>query len=861
MKTHTFVVSSGALLLGAVTMSGQGAQPAQPDPAQPAVTFRTEVNYVEVDARVVDAQGKFVPDLAQRDFEVFEDGKPQKISVFSLVNIPVERTTRPLFASRPIEPDVQTNLSVNNGRVYLIVLDDQHTHVLRSSRVKRAAKQFVERYLGANDVAAIVYTSGRADASQEFTNSQRLLLNSVDKFMGRKLRSAFLSRLEEESRTRGFRDPGARIDDPEAAERGYHARNTLESIKSFAEIMAGVRGRRKALVYFSEGIDYDINDPFNNRDATTIIDTTRNVIGAATRANVSIYGVDVRGLSAGGDESIEIQSFPDDPALGLGPTGLNDEVRMGQDSLRVLSDETGGFATVNTNDIDGAFRRLVEENSAYYVLGYYPANERRDGRFRKIEVRLNKPGLSVRARRGYVAPRGRAEEPKLGGPNSATPELREAMSSPVPVSGLALAMTAAVFKGPDNKGSVVISTLIGGRDLPLAEKDGVFRNDLETVLVATDAQGKYFPGDRNTLNLTLKPDTVQRLRASGFRVISSIELPPGRYQVRSAAREANSRRSGMVFYDVEVPDFAKDLVSISSLALTSMASSMSPTARPKDPLAKLLPGPLSTYRDFAQNDELALFTEVYETGKAPAHKVEIALTMKAEGGQTVFQTREERDSSELQGNAGGYGFTAKIPLRDIAPGLYVIRVEAQSRVAERPSVGRETIVNVLPAPPGSIPPPTEKPAPPPVTPKPPAPDTKPTPPPPASERPPAPAENVAVTTVNADRMSGVDAAQQIVVRTPAEWNALWQKHAPGRSLPAVDFAKNMVLAVFLGGRPSGGYGVSITKVVIVGNELVVRWHEQKPAPGTSAAAVMTAPAHLVSVPRRDGPVRFEKVEP
>ena len=112
--------------------------------------------------------------------------------------------------------------------------------------------------------------------------------------------------------------------------------------------------------------------------------------------------------------AIEIQSFPDDPTLGLDSTALHNEVRLGQDSLRVLSDETGGFAVVNTNDISGAFQRLVEENSSYYVLGYYPANERRDGRFRKIEVRVNKPGLTVRARRGYVAPRGRAPGSQAG---------------------------------------------------------------------------------------------------------------------------------------------------------------------------------------------------------------------------------------------------------------------------------------------------------------------------------------------------------------------------------------------------------------------------------------------------------------
>jgi VWFA-related protein len=842
MKTKILGFVLAVFLSGAVT-AGQATPPQPPEPAQqPGLTFRAEVNYVEVDARVLDAQGKFVTGLSQGDFQVLEDGKPQKITIFSLVNLPIERPARPLFASKPIEPDVQTNISANSGRVYLIVLDDTHTHALRSARVKAAARQFIERHMGINDVAAIVHTSGRADASQEFTNNPRLLLNAVDKFMGRKLRSSLLGRLEEEQRTRDTRQQGERINDPEAAERGYHARNTLESLKNFADVMAGVRGRRKALVYFSEGIDYDITDPFNNRDATTILDTTRDVIAAATRANVAIYGVDVRGLSAGGDDSIEIQSFPQDPTLGLGPNALNDEVRLGQDSLRVLSDETGGFAVVNNNDVAGALSRLVEENSSYYILGYYSDNERRDGRFRKIDVRVNKPGLTVRARRGYAAPRGKVQETKLSGPNDASPELREAMSSPVPVGGLPLAATAAVFKGPDKKGSIVVSALIGGRDLSLVEKDGTFRNDLEVAFLAVDEKGKSFPGDRNTLKLELKPDTVPRVRSGGFRVVSSLELPPGRYQLRIAAREANNRRAGLVLYDLEVPDFSKDLMSISSLALTSMASSMVPTARPKDPLVKLLPGPLSSHRDFPQNDEIAVFTEIYERGGGPAHKVEINLTLKAEGGQTVFTTREERDSAELAGSSGGYGFTAKIPLKDVPPGLYVMRVEAQSRIADRPSVFRETIVNVLPASQSAQPAAGAK-------------------APPAAPRAPTPASSIAMTTLNSDRMSGIDRAQQSVARTAAEWQTLWQQHAPGRPAPAVDFTKNMVVGVFLGSRSSSGYQVEITGVRAEGNGLVVQWTERRPAPGTMAAQVMTSPSHLVTIPRQDGAVRFEKVEP
>src|SRR5919109_1537127 len=344
--------------VSAATLAGQDAT------QQPPLTFRAEVNYVEVDARVLDAQGKFIPDLSVNDFQVLEDGKPQKVTVFSLVNLPVERAERPLFAKQPIEPDVQTNLTTREGRVYMLVLDDLHVHPLRSTLVKRAAKQFVERYIGANDMAAVVTTGGRSEGAQDFTTSQRLLVKAIDNFMGRKLRSSVLNRIEEEARTRGFRQQNERINDPDDFERGYQARNTLTTLKNLAEYLENVRGRRKALVFFSEGIDYDINDVFNNRDATTIIDATRDTIAAATRANVSIYGIDARGLTAMGDDSIEIQSFPDDPTLGLGPGALQNELRLGQDSLRVLADETGGVAGVNTQDMNAGFPRVLDDNSS-----------------------------------------------------------------------------------------------------------------------------------------------------------------------------------------------------------------------------------------------------------------------------------------------------------------------------------------------------------------------------------------------------------------------------------------------------------------------------------------------------------------
>ena len=695
MKTRFLLLAAVVGIWANNVTSASGQEPA-PAPQQPPITFRAETNYVEVDTRVLDKDGKFIPGLKADDFQVFEDGKPQKVSAFSLVNIPVERAERPLFASKPIEPDVRTNLQGADGRIYVVVLDDLHTSALRSQRVKQAAKMFIEKYVGANDLAAVVHTSGRSDAGQEFTSSRSRLLRAVDLFMGRKLNSSTLNMIDDVNNRAGTpaaSDPAADLDDKE---RGYNARATLDSIRSVATYLGNIRGRRKALVLFGEGIDYNIDEMFSSQitEAQTVRDATRDMIAAATHANVAIYAVDPRGLGAEFNDLAAIQSFPDDTSLGLGMGSIFNEVRLSQDSLRVMSEETGGFAVVNQNDFATAFQRIVDDNSSYYVLGYYATNDKRDGRFRKIEVKLkDKPGYLVRARKGYVAPRGKAPEPKAASKDGSSPELRDALESPLPITELPLAVTASVFKGPSPKGSVVIATYVNGSSLPLTENAGMFKNDLEIIGLATDAKGKTFATDRNTVNLNMKPDSAKRVNATGFRAIQSLDLAPGHYNLRMAVREANTKKAGSVTIDLDVPDFSKDPLLMSDIALTSAMSGIAPTIHAKDPLEKLLPGPLTTFREFSTQDEVALFTEIYDNNKQP-HKVEIVATVKAEGGQEVFRTQEEHSNSELAGSAGGYGFQARVPLKSFAPGLYVLRVEGTSQIGDRPTTSKEIVFRV-----------------------------------------------------------------------------------------------------------------------------------------------------------------------
>jgi VWFA-related protein len=686
LLTIAAVVGTAAQQVAAPTgVAGQGEPP--------PVIFRSEVNYVEVDAIVTDAAGKVVSDLTQAEFELFEDGKPQKIASFAHIELPIQRPERALFSATAIEPDVRTNQSLE-GRVYLLVLDDWHIDITRTPRVKAAARRFIEQNFGTNDIAAVVFT-GRNDASQEFTNNRQLLLAAIDRFAGRKLRSATLNRLGNIVANRdGSVSAGA---DADEQERAYHARSVMGSIRKLSEFLAGVRGRRKAMLLISEGVDYDIDQVMGNEGATAslVLEDTRNAIAAATRGNVAIYTIDPRGLTTPGEELIEVTSTL--PEQGLGVASLQNELRLSQQSLRTLAADTGGFAAVNQNDFSNAFDRIVRENSSYYLLGFYPTNDKRDGRLRKLQLRVKRPGLNVRSRSGYLAPRGKAPALPPARKDAPLLSVTEAISSPLPVTGLPMRVFAAAFKGTAPNAAIAFAIDIDGSRLDFVNRNGLWAEKLEILNTALDSSGKSFLGDHQKLDLTLKPDTYQRVVERGLRVVSQTELPPGRYQLRFAVGTP-AGKSGSVLYDLEVPDFTKGALRMSGVALTSaFETSQSATVRPKDPLRDYLPGPPVATREFRQGDTLILFAEAYENIRGgQTHQVALKTEVRADDGRVVAQTSEQRSSTELQGRAGGYGFTARVPLAGIAPGIYVIHVEAQAQYEGLPTASRDIQIRVNP---------------------------------------------------------------------------------------------------------------------------------------------------------------------
>jgi VWFA-related protein len=651
------------VIAGAALIAQSGPPPAQ-GKGQPPVTFKVEVNYVEIDAAVTDAQGKFVTDLTKDDFQVSEGGVAQSITAFSRVDVPIERADPPLFRRAVVEPDVRSNRDAFNGRVFLIVMDDLQTDFRRTSRVQAAARQFIRRYVGANDMVAVMTTGGNARASQEFTSSQARLIAAVDKFMGQKS-------------TRDTLD----------LERVMKARNTYDTLRGVAEFLGPVHGRRKAIVWFGEGVEYDIGNPAA-RDSDVVRDAMQSVIAMATRANVTIYAIDPRGIGAGLDEAIELTPLPDETNP-MGP--VFDAVRRGQDSLRSVADGTGGFAAINRNDLNEAFARIIQENSSYYVLGYYPSVDKRDGRFRNVDVRVTRPGLIVRARKGYVAPVGKSASasPKNGFDTKISAPIREALASPVPTRDLTLSVFAAPFVGVRPKTSVAIAVEIDGARLAFVEKDGLFHEDLEIHIMAIDAAGKVQAGGRDTAPLHLRPANHDAVVKNGLRITRRLALVPGRYQIHVAVREANGGAIGTIRQDLDVPDFAKGPLQMSGIALTSASSSRTLTANPDPEFKDVLPAPATATRDFPRADTLALFAEIYDNDSSARHKVAIKTSVIADDGRVVFTTGDERSTDELQGKTGGFGYTATIPLSSIPTGRYVLRVEAQAQISKSASVARE----------------------------------------------------------------------------------------------------------------------------------------------------------------------------
>ena len=333
------------------------------------------------------------------------------------------------------------------------------------------------------------------------------------------------------------------------------------------------------------------------------------------------------------------------------------------------------LAIVNAGDVVGGLGRIVLDNSRYYLLGYYSDSTKWSRKFLKIDVRVKRPGLSVRARRGFMPPdprataKAREAEVKAG----TSPALKAALSKPVPIGDLPLRLFAAAFKGTGSNGSLFLALEIDGGSLKFEERDGRFNEKIEVSIVAADQRARVQAGDRQEFNLSLQPATRERIGRTGVRLLSRLELPPGRYQIHVGAHEASGATIGTVPYDVEIPDYAKSPFELSGVVLTSSNADSFVTSNP-DPLLKdaLPASPIAT-RSFSPAETLTTYAELY-VGSGPARAVTMMTSVQdARDGRTVFQAQDRR-AIDASARPLTHGFSTQLPLKNLSPGRYLLRV-------------------------------------------------------------------------------------------------------------------------------------------------------------------------------------------
>lgn len=693
---------AGLLLVTCAVLSIAAA--AQPPDQRPPVTFRSEINFVEIDAIVTDREGRFVADLAKDDFRIVEEGKPQAIAAFNLVRIPIERTLSTGLAGALVEPDVATNREGFDGRIFMLLLDDLQTDLSRTPFVRKAAREFVERHVSGNDLVAVTFTGSRSDA-QDFTGSRARLVAAIDRFTGRKLKSKTAAMIEEDDMTKNVMelspDKKPRVsEDPYAAERHLHARSSLSVLQTMADYLGGIRGRRKGLIYVGEGIDHELVDVIDvgrvtiKRDTAGVRESMRDAVAAATRANVSVYTIDPRGLATGQEAAIGLPTVTFDPRSELDPRKMLDEMNRSQLWMRAVTEETGGIAFLNTNDTAAPLARIVDDSSSHYILGYYAPAGRKDGRFRRVEVSVTRPGLQVRARTGYYAPGGEKPPGKTSGLHT-SPELLEAMKNPLPVGELTFAAAAVPFKGSPPHASIALVVEVDPATLAFSQRGEVRATDLELQVSASDPGARTsHHASHHVAELRLRPERYQDVMKEGVRITRRLDLRPGRYRLHLGLRDSTSGTVGTLLTDLDVPDFAASPLSVSGVVLVSAAATRMPTVEPDRALTTLLPGDQTARRVFPAHDTLALFAEIYVNALNPPHVVRVRSTIRTIGGAEVFSAQAEHTSAELAQSApdakqgAGFGHRVTIPAGRLGPGDYILRVQAQ-RSTDDTSVVRE----------------------------------------------------------------------------------------------------------------------------------------------------------------------------
>jgi VWFA-related protein len=669
------------LALGLIGVERPGAAPQQeqtPPPAQPPAqqtpapadqpVFRAGVNFVRVDAIVSDRDGKPILDLTEKDFEVFEDGKPQVVESFKLVQV---RTT-PVPGQEPprqirTNNDEEVEASRDDARIIAIFLDDYHVRRINSMKVRQPLIDFIQNRLSPSDILAVMHPLTPL-TEVRLTRNHASVLSAVARFDGRKYDYQPMNDIE----ARYAHYPA------DVVER-IRTQIAMGAMKALATRLGGLREGRKAMLVVSEGfvgrLPAQLADPVADQPGlgnpnrlnplagaadttgdffaqTDIMRELQDVYDVANRNNTALYTLDPRGLAGqefGIDENVHSST---DRRL------LNQTM----DSLRILAENTDGRAIVNQNDLSKGLQQMLTDSATYYLLGYNSSAAPQDGKFHKIEVRVKRPRAQVRARPGYWAltadETARATAPPKPGPPPAVEAALGTLSA-TPRSSL-IRTWVGMSRGENGKTKV---TFVWE---PMPASSGRREEPARVSLLAAGAKGSpYFRGP--VPGGALAPPTGGALpsaasRTAGARGPSQVtfDAEPGKVQLLLTVEGLEAQILDKDSQEITVPDLTS-----TDVLLATPQVFRARTAREWQTLAADPKAVPTITREFSRSERLLVRFNLY----SPDPIVPTARLLNRAG--------ERMSDIQVQpAGIGGGAHQLDLALSGLAAGEYLIEISA-----------------------------------------------------------------------------------------------------------------------------------------------------------------------------------------
>lgn len=668
-------------------------------PAQ-QTTFQSKVELVNVDAVVVDKDGNAVRGLTANDFALTDRKRPQKVATFEEVSHQRDATTEPtpgVVAPPPILHDVASNIIGKSDHLVVLVIDDLHIWQGRTDKAKELAREVIKK-LGKQASMAVLFTSGMH--STQLMQDRSHLLAVVDTM---KARQSFRRPHQ------AIDDQKARYVDPEVSpDEKFAAINDAQmaSLQDFGDNMQQFKTmqdaaamlqpedqRRKTFVMISEGLHKSMAGVFDaSGDSTMMLtkdgdpkiypyhsEALRNMMTAMWHSSVAMYALDPRGKVDSQHLMLEAwppldcavcsnpahQPMPDErpvPPKDDGPGLRGNPVRVAQTALLDMASASGGFAITDTDDLSAGIDRIVEDVDHYYLLGFYPPDPRGDDYHQLGVTVIGHPEYTVRHRLGYMF--GKADaKPKNKDP------LVELAAGVMPISDLPLRLTALPLIGSAKLSTVAVGLEVTAPTAGLKNTEAALSDDVSYSLLVVDNKKVKVTsrvGNAARVNITgqgsgTMPDTVT------YQVPITIELAPGRYQLRASATSKRLGAGGSVFYDVTVPDYAVSPLSLSGIALGYASGPRVPVGRTATSTAALPFSP-TLDRAFAYTDTLRVFFEVARQDAQSNVALTIAV-IDAENSPLLALDK-------AVGPGASPRVDLELPLKTLGPGTYRLRVTA-----------------------------------------------------------------------------------------------------------------------------------------------------------------------------------------